>query len=158
MAPTKAKKYSSDPRQRMKELQAEGKMTPEHGKLGGRPRKGASESQRKKRASTVIAEYARDHSDKIAEVISDILRDPDASESMKLRAIKLALGVEGVETDRERDELADPSSARSQELAASPDQAKAQIASMLADPVTGQRLRSVLAGLVTQTGDPAQSA
>lgn len=150
MTATKAKKYSSDRRERMAELQAEGKLTPEHGKLGGRPRKSSVPQQ--KRSSQVIAEWARENPEKLVQVFIDVLTDDDASRGDKLRAVKQMVGIEVGESDRERDELADPQSAMSQAVTADVEQAKDRLSSMLADPITGARLRDALSGLVADAG------
>ena len=145
-----AKRYSSDPKQRAAELVAEGKIGGKR-EGAGRPRKLTSDGQRK-RASTVIAEYARENAEQMAKVITDCLLDPDASQMDKMRAVKLAVGIDFRESDRERDELADPNSAQSQEIAANAEEAKAQLAGMLSDPVTGERLKSALAELLDDAG------
>jgi hypothetical protein len=49
----------------MAQLQAEGKMGPEYGRLGGRPRK--------PRASEIVAEEAREHADEIVQALKDAL-------------------------------------------------------------------------------------
>jgi hypothetical protein len=144
------KRYSSDPKQRAAELVAEGKIGGKR-KGAGRPRKVTSDGQRK-RASTVIAEYARENAEEMAKVITDCLLDPDATQAEKMRAVKLAVGIDSKESDRERDELADPNSSLSQEIAESADEARANLARKLSDPVTGQRLRDALAGVLAEAG------
>lgn len=144
------KRYSSDPKTRAAELVAEGKIGGKR-EGAGRPRKVTTERQRK-RASTVVAEAAAENADKIAGTLLDVLLSEDATRSEKMRAVRVLTRIEGTETDRERDELADPNSSLSQELAQSADQAKANLARMLSDPVTGQRLRATLAGLVAEAG------
>lgn len=145
-----AKRYSSDPKTRAAELVAEGKIGGKR-EGAGRPRKVTSDGQRK-RASTVIAEGARELAPQMAQVIADCLLDPDATRVDKMRALKLAVHVEGVETDREKEELCDPDSVRFQELAASADEARANLSKMLSDPLTGERLRDALAGLLAEAG------
>jgi hypothetical protein len=144
------KRYSSDPKQRAAELVAEGKIGGKR-KGAGRPRKPTSDGQRK-RASTVIAERAREVAPQMAAALVDVLLADDATRTEKMRAVKVLTGIEGVETDRERDELADPNSSRAQEIAANADEAKEQLTQMLADPVTGQRLRDALAGVLAKAG------
>lgn len=99
------KRYSSDPKQRAAELVAEGKIGGKR-KGAGRPRKPTSDSQRK-RASTVIAERAREVAPQMAAALVDVLLADDATRTEKMRAVKVLTGIEGVETDRERDELAE---------------------------------------------------
>jgi hypothetical protein len=147
----KEKKYSSDRRERMRELQSEGKMTAEHGKLGGRPRKVASNGHQK-RAAAVVSEWVRDNPDQILAVIRDALTDPDATDSERLRAAKFALGIEGKESERERDELSDPNSARAIEAVERGEAAKTDLTRMLTDPISGERLRGVLAGILAEAG------
>ena len=130
-------------------------MTPDHGKLGGRPRKKPTDTQQPRRAATVIAEAARENADKIASVFIDVLLDPEAKQSDKLRAVKGLVGVEFRETDRERDEANDPS--RAAVTAADVEDAKADLTRMLNDPITGPRLRAVLGGLVTQAEKPPKN-
>ena len=156
MATAQKRRYSSDPAERARELVAEGKLGgPRKG--AGRPRKLTSERERK-RASTVIAERAREVAPQMAAALADVLLDDDATRSEKLRAVKAMVNIEGVETDRERDELADPASTRSQEIAATADEAKENLSQMLADPVTGSRLRSALAGLLSETASTSSTA
>jgi hypothetical protein len=151
MPPPKKGKYSSDRRERMKELQAEGKMTPEHGKLGGRPRKGASDSQ-PRRASAVIAEYAREHSDEIAKVLSDVLNDPDASDGMKLRATKLALRIE---TDEEKRRREDERDGRAPEPPDTGDRAEVESAldRALSNPIVRRRFVALLSAPGSDTAN-----
>lgn len=145
-----AKRYSSDPKQRAAELVAEGKIGGKR-EGAGRPRKVTSDGQ-PKRASTVIADYVRENAEDMAKVITDCLLDPDASQLDKMRAVKLAVGIDSRESDREREELADPNSARSQELAETAGEAKENLTRMLSDPVTGERLRDALAGFLAEAG------
>ena len=148
MATAESKRqYSSDPTTRAKELVAEGKLGGKR-KGAGRP-KGTTTKPQPRRASTVIAEVARENGDKIAGVLVDALLDPDASKADRMRAIKMLVGTEDRETDRERDEASDPS--RAAVTAADGEEAKAKLARMLNDPVTGSRLRAVLASALPQT-------
>ncbi len=89
----------------------------------------------------------------MSQVLADVLLDEDASRSDKLRAIRAMVNIEGAESDREADELADPNSTRSQEIAATADEAREQLAAMLVHPVTGERLRASLEGLLAEAGD-----
>jgi hypothetical protein len=154
MAAAKSKKYSSDRRERMKELQREGKLTPEHGRLGGRPRK--KPDTQKRRASTVVAEKAGENADQIAKVLTDCILDPDAAQADKMRAVKLAIGIEGTETERERDERNDPS--RAEVNAATVEEAREALVRKLRDPVTGPRLRAALAASLAEAGDSSHDA
>lgn len=144
------RRYSSDPRERARQLVQEGKIGGAR-PGAGRPRKHTADGQRK-RASTVIAEHARENAEQMAKVVTDCILDPDATQAEKMRAVKLAVGIDVRESDRERDELADPNSARSQELAANAEQARDKLSAMLSDPVTGERLRDALAGLLAEAG------
>lgn len=149
-----AKRYSSDPKTRAAELVAEGKIGGRR-QGAGRPRKGVTERQRK-RASTVITEYASENADRIAGVLLDVLLADDATRTEKMRAVKLLTGIETAETDRERDELADPNSAASLEMAETVEEAKSTLAAKLADPITGPRLRAALAAFLAEAGEDAQ--
>lgn len=145
MATTKGKKYSSDRRQRMKELQAEGKMTPEHGKLGGRPKKSHTETQRQS-ASSVIADALRDHAELAARVVPDVLRDPNASDSMKLRAVKLGLRIEDTDENRRRE---DEREGRRLPEDIDPDAdhgelVRSLVAKLASNPIVAHRLAAVL--------------
>ena len=77
-----AKRYSSDPKTRAAELVAEGKIGGRR-QGAGRPRKGVTERQRK-RASTVITEYASENADRIAGVLLDVLLADDATRTEKM--------------------------------------------------------------------------
>jgi hypothetical protein len=95
------KRYSSDPKTRAAELVAEGKLG--RARPGaGRPRK-HTEAQRPS-ASSVIADALRDNADLAASVVPDVLRDPNASDSMKLRAVKLGLRIEDADENRRRED------------------------------------------------------
>jgi len=99
-----------------------------------------------------MAEGISEMGPQMLKVIRDVLADDEASDTLKLRAIKAAVGIEGAETDRAVDELRDPSSARSQELAESAEsaeEARERLAEMLTHPVSGQRLRDALAGVLS---------
>lgn len=82
LAKTKSKVELSDEererrRQNMQKLRDEGKIGPQFGKLGGRPRK--------PRATEMIAERARQHSEEIAQVFIDAI-DPEQPMKVRLEA------------------------------------------------------------------------
>lgn len=137
------RKYSSDPKQRAAELRAEGKFG---GKQpgAGRPRKSASDAH-PKRASAVIASYVRENGPEFARVLEDILRDPDASDAIKMRATKLALQIETNEEERQRQ---DEREGRSLELPDTDDREAVidHLAAALANPIVRQRFSALLAG------------
>jgi len=96
-------RFSSDPKIRAREM-VEAGILGQSQPGAGRPRKKHSDSQKKKRASTVIAEAVRENADKIAAVIPDVVNDPDASRYMKLRAARLGVDIEQRETERARED------------------------------------------------------
>jgi hypothetical protein len=98
-----SRRYSSDPKTRAAELVKDGKIGGKR-EGAGRPRKSTSDSQKPKRASTVVAEALRENAELVASVIPDVVNDPDASRHMKLRAAKLAVDIEGKEAERLREE------------------------------------------------------
>lgn len=145
------KGFSSDPKQRMKELRERGLMTPEHGHLGGRPKKSATDTQRPKRAGTAVAEAAAENADKIAEVFASTLTSDELSDRQKVQALKVWLGVERVETDRERDERGDPANAERFEIANREDAERA-LSEALGNPIIRNRLSALLAAAPPDQG------
>ena len=103
MAAAKGKKYSSDRRKRYQELRDEGRVGPQFGKLGGRPPK-RSRDNHPRPAAKAIAEAAREHADDIAGVFRDVLLDPHATDTEKLRAVKTMVGIETGEERIERED------------------------------------------------------
>lgn len=152
------KKYSSDPKTRARELVAEGKFGGRQ-PGAGRPRK--PDSQKRKRASTVVAETARENADKIAGVFTDIVNDPEASRHIKLRAAKLATDIEGRETDRarEEDERAGLSRSSRDDLPQDRDALVEALASKLAaNPILAAQLSNVLGRAAQLAGLPPKSS
>src|SRR2546423_833979 len=98
MAKTGPKGYSSNPRERMRQLQAEGKLTPEHGRLGGRPRKCREPEPRT--ANEHVARAAREDAPAILKVFQDAVKAGQADRT-RLAAVKQWLDVEGREAQRE---------------------------------------------------------
>lgn len=142
MAPPNRRKYSSDRRERYQELRAEGKVGPQFGKLGGRPKKSPTDSQ-PKRAATVVAEAARANSHLISKVFTDILADPDTTDTQKVRAVKTMLGVESGEERLQRedeDRGRRPEPTRIETRA----DAIAILAESLSDPIVRQRFAAAL--------------
>lgn len=81
--------------ERMRQLHAEGRAGAEFGKLGGRPRK--------KRASEVAAEKIAEQGEHIAQVLLDLIDDPD-SPKVRLDAIKHAHAIEEQERKTKENE------------------------------------------------------
>lgn len=65
-------------RQNALELTQQGKIGPQYGKLGGRPRK--------PRATEIVAEKAKQHAEEIANVFLDIIQNQDEKSAAKLAA------------------------------------------------------------------------
>ena len=77
--------YSSDPSERALQLKEDGKIGPQFGAKGGRPRK--------KRATEMAAEKARAHADQITKVFLDGI-DEEQPMRMRLAAANSWLGIE----------------------------------------------------------------
>lgn len=73
----------------------------------GRPRKSVSGSQKRKRASTVVAEAARNNADLIASTFTDAMNDPAASGRQRMMAGKALVGIELQEEERRREDERD---------------------------------------------------
>ena len=82
-------------RERMIELRKQGKVGPQFGKLGGRPKK--------PRASEKIAAEAEKHADEMLAVLKDGIA-PGQSTSIRLRALEQWLRIEGEERKVEMEE------------------------------------------------------
>lgn len=152
----KSKRYSSDRSERMRELQAEGRVGAKFGKLGGRPRKVKTDAPPRP-AAAAIAAAAAENAPQMAAVLIDVLLDDNASRTDKLRAIKLGIGIETGETQREDDERDDPANAERVNLASREDLI-AGLSKSLSNPIVRQRLAGLLAGSVPSAPDPAQDA
>lgn len=83
--------YSSDPKVRYQELVEDGKIGPEFGKLGGRPRK--------KRAAEIVAEHARKKADEIIRVF-----DAALEEDMPIR-VRMEAAQALIKIERDEDQL-----------------------------------------------------
>lgn len=150
MASKGPKGYSSDPKTRAAELVRDGKLGQAQPNAGRR-KKSVNEGHQK-RASTVVAEYVRENGDEFAAVLERILRDPTASDAIKMRATKLALSIETGEEVRKREdervgqdpELPDPDDR---------DAVVSHLAETLSDPIVRNRLAAVLAGSPAQMDD-----
>jgi hypothetical protein len=156
--PKSPKRYSSDPKTRAAELVAEGKLGGAR-PGAGRPRKSVTEAQ-PKRASTAVTEWAQQNPELIASVIPDVLNDPDASDHLKLRAVKLGLRVESDEVERQRQderegrspaELPDPNADHSELVAL-------LAAKFAANPLLARRLGAVLSAVDVPATDPPKLA
>jgi hypothetical protein len=85
--------YSSDARERMKQLQEDGKMTPAAGFLAA-----PAKRKKAKRAAEVLAEMASEEAEKIKQVFMDGI-DAHQPMSIRLQAAKQILEVEGKEEE-----------------------------------------------------------
>ena len=93
------KRYSSDPKERARQLVAEGKIGgPRAG--SGRPRKDRQTGDHLPTAASVVAKAARENADKIVAVFEDAVEAGQADRT-RLAAAKSWLGVEGEEAERE---------------------------------------------------------
>jgi hypothetical protein len=144
---TPRKRYASDPKTRARELV-------EDGKIGG-PRPGSGPRRKKHpdsqsvRASSVIAEELREHSDLAASVIPDVLRDPNASDRLKLAAIKLGLKIESDQADHDRqDEREGRRSLDLPDADADRDELASGLAAKLAaNPIVARRIAALLSAV-----------
>lgn len=82
-------------RKQMEKLRAEGKVGPQFGKLGGRPRK--------KRASELIAEEAEKNREKIAQVLKDAI-DPNQPMATRMKGVQMFIDTEREERRAEIEE------------------------------------------------------
>jgi hypothetical protein len=151
------KKYSSDPKTRARELVAEGRFG---GRQPGAGRRRKPDSQKPKRASTVIVERLRENPELVASVIPDVMNDPDASRHMKLRAAKLAIDIEGREEEHRRE---DKREGRNRDRLAELPQdrealAEALAAKLASNPLLARSLAAVLARAGEIAGDSSQTA
>jgi hypothetical protein len=149
------KRYSSDPKTRAAELVADGKLGGARAGAG-RPRKHTDAQS--VRATSVIADGIRENADLAARVVPDVLRDPDASDRVKMQAIKLGLRIESADEDRRReDEREGRRAAELPDLDGDRDVLAAALAAKLAaNPMLARRLAAVLSGVAGSTGKPAQ--
>jgi hypothetical protein len=147
------KRYSSDPKTRAAELVAEGKLGGRR-EGAGRPRK-HSEPQ-SVRATSVIADGIRENADLAARVVPDVLRDPEASDRVKMAAIKLGLRIESADEDRRReDEREGRSRAHDIDPDADRDELAAALATKLANnPMLARSLGAVLSRIGESALDP----
>lgn len=84
--------YSLDPKERMRQLQEDGKVGPQFAHLGGAKRKAD------KRAAEIVAEAASEHADKIKQVfLAGLDFDNNIPYSLRLKAAESLLKVEGDE-------------------------------------------------------------
>jgi hypothetical protein len=139
------KRYSSDRKTRAAELVAEGRLGGAQ-PGSGRPRKSVTEAQ-PKRASSAVTEWAQANPDLIASVIPDVLNDPDASDHLKLRAVKLGLKVESDEVERQRQDEREgiaPASA----IPTDRRELESHLAALLiSNPIVARRMGALLSGV-----------
>lgn len=81
--------------ERMQKLRKEGKVGPEYGKLGGRPKK--------PRASELLAQEAEKHKDELLSVLKDAI-DPNQPIGVRQKALDQWLAIEREERKMEMDE------------------------------------------------------
>jgi hypothetical protein len=94
------KRYSSDPKERARQLVAEGKIGGAR-PGSGRPRKDRTQTgDHLPTAASVVAKAARENADKIVAVFEDAVEAGQADRT-RLAAAKSWLGVEGEEAERE---------------------------------------------------------
>lgn len=95
----KKRQYSEEElerrRQQMIKLREEGKVGPQFGKLGGRPKK--------PRATELLAQEAEKHKDELLAVLKDGI-DPSQNTSTRLRALEQWLNIERDERKTEMEE------------------------------------------------------
>lgn len=93
-------RYSSDPKERARQLVADGKIG---GKRpgSGRPRKDQTQTgDQLPTAASVVAQAARENADKIVKVFEDAV-EAGQTDRTKLAAVRTWIGVEGEEAERE---------------------------------------------------------
>lgn len=110
--------YSSDPKERYQQLRDDGKVGPQFGKLGGRPRK--------PRAAEVVAEHARKEADRIIGALDDAL-DEEQPIRVRMEAAQAFIRIEKDEASLQLDEDRVDTMPR--------EQLEAEFAEMLSDPV-----------------------
>ena len=93
-------KYSSDRSERMRQMQEDGLVGPQFGKLGGGARKKSN-----RRATEVIAEMAQENAEHISKTLLE-LSGSDYSAGTRLAAIDRILKAEGEETKISREDEA----------------------------------------------------
>jgi hypothetical protein len=109
-----------------------------------------------KRASTVVTETLQANPNLVADVISDALTDPNASDHLKLRATKLALQIESNEEDRARQEDERLGRSRGDIPADREAIAEALAAKLASSPILAAELSAVLARAAALAGDSSQ--
>ncbi len=98
----------------------------------------------------MITEWLQENGDQVAGVIEDVLTDEEASDSMKLRAVKLGIKVE---TDEELRRREDEREGRALDQHIPDDHAEvaAQLAAKLAaNPILARRLAGVLSAVTAE--------
>ena len=93
-------RYSSDRAERMRQMQEDGLVGPQFGKLGGGARKKSN-----RRATEVIAEMAQENAEHISKTLLE-LSGSDYSAGTRLAAIDRILKAEGEETKITREDEA----------------------------------------------------
>lgn len=93
-------RYSSDRSERMRQMQEDGLVGPQFGKLGGGARKKSN-----RRATEVIAEMAQENAERISNTLLE-LSGSDYSAGTRLAAIDRILKAEGEETKITREDEA----------------------------------------------------
>lgn len=142
-----AKRYSSDPSTRAKELIADGKI--------GGPREGAGRPRKKspptgsRPAAAYITERLPELAPQILRVFKDVLTDPSATDRDKIRAVSSMIGIENRETAREAEERRESPAAY--ETPGDRAGMETELVRMLSDPLIRKRF-SVL--LSTGQGKP----
>jgi hypothetical protein len=80
----------------------------------------------------------------MARVIEDALTDPNASDSVKMRALRLAINIEGREEDRQREHGSNDGTDLG-EAATRPELVEQLAATLASNPLIARRLSAVLA-------------
>jgi hypothetical protein len=88
--------YSSDPKERYQQLVEDGKIGPQFGKLGGRPRK--------PRAAEAMAEYAKQKTDEMKAAFDAALEQKDDNPRLAMEAARGLIEIERGETQLQHEE------------------------------------------------------
>lgn len=136
-----AQRYSSDPKQRARELVRDGKIGGAR-PGAGRPRKQHTAKAHPRPAAARIAELAAENADEIAAVAIDVLLSKKATHNEKVRAIRALVGIEQREAALEVAEISEPPPQAA--LPATRSGMEAELARMLTDPIVRDRFLALL--------------
>jgi hypothetical protein len=151
---TARKRYSSDPKVRARELVAEGKIGGPRAGSGPKPKR-TTEPQR---ASSVVAQAAKDHAEQIAATFTNVITDPDASDRQKMHASKTLVAIEAREAELTRADEREGLAA-ALDLPTDHGELVTYMAKLvLSKPLVARRLSAILASAAPPADDPPNPA